>query len=480
MKKIIWEKYVSRRSAVQIIQAWNFGFGSAMQKFLGISIKNTLVFRDRQKTDYYTDKKQFEDYFDGLAKLLNNKKFVKFFHQQARLKMEEILAQAKGIFKNDLKKLSNRDLLKIYQEFIIPKSTIFYTRMWTVFNSGEPLPKLIRKKLAHYVDEKSLDDYMLILSKPFVPNDAMNQRVDLLKLALAKKSLTKNGFQKKLNLHTQKYRHIPVYDFDHEPYTNNDFLRELSLIKNQGKELREIRKLFLKRKKEFATIIKKIKPNRNFKDLLMCFKENVWLRDYRDMIRQKLNLEFTKFYKEAGARIGLKLEEIIALTNEEIISYLKSGKIFPKSEVKNRSRAFLLIQIGDKARIYSGRQAELKFAKEVKTGKFDNVKEVRGLVGSSGFARGRAKIIYTNKDLYKIKNGDVLITTMTRQDFVPAMRKAVAIVTDEGSIAAHAAIIARELKKPCIVATKIGTKVFKDNDLVEVDATQGIVNKINY
>jgi len=67
---------------------------------------------------------------------------------------------------------------------------------------------------------------------------------------------------------------------------------------------------------------------------------------------------------------------------------------------------------------------------------------------------------------------------MTRQDFVPAMRKAVAIVTDEGSVTAHAAIIARELGIPCIVATKIATQIFEDGDTVEVDAEKGIVKKV--
>mgnify|MGYP001564748046 CR=1 FL=1 len=58
------------------------------------------------------------------------------------------------------------------------------------------------------------------------------------------------------------------------------------------------------------------------------------------------------------------------------------------------------------------------------------------------------------------------------------MRKAAAFVTDEGGILCHAAIVARELKKPCIIGTKIATRVFKDGDMVEVDATKGIVRKI--
>ena len=67
---------------------------------------------------------------------------------------------------------------------------------------------------------------------------------------------------------------------------------------------------------------------------------------------------------------------------------------------------------------------------------------------------------------------------MTTPDFVPAMEKAAAIVTDRGGILCHAAIVSREMSKPCIIGTKIATKVLKDGDLVEVDADKGVVRKI--
>ena len=64
---------------------------------------------------------------------------------------------------------------------------------------------------------------------------------------------------------------------------------------------------------------------------------------------------------------------------------------------------------------------------------------------------------------------------MTRPTTLVVCQKASAIITDEGGIVSHAAIIARELKIPCIVGTKIATKILKDGDLVEVDADQGVV-----
>ena len=68
---------------------------------------------------------------------------------------------------------------------------------------------------------------------------------------------------------------------------------------------------------------------------------------------------------------------------------------------------------------------------------------------------------------------------MTTPDFVPAMGKAAAIVTDEGGITCHAAIISRELGIPCIVGTRIATKVLRDDDYVEVNANHGIIKHIS-
>ncbi|MBU4369562.1 hypothetical protein KKG58_02250 [Patescibacteria group bacterium] len=83
--------------------------------------------------------------------------------------------------------------------------------------------------------------------------------------------------------------------------------------------------------------------------------------------------------------------------------------------------------------------------------------------------------VLANKDFNKVDGGDIMITSMTRQDFVPAIRKYGALVTNEGSVICRAAIIAREFEIPCIVNTKIGTKLFKPGDLVEVDADRGMI-----
>ncbi|EKE15490.1 MAG: hypothetical protein ACD_11C00157G0001 [uncultured bacterium] len=78
----------------------------------------------------------------------------------------------------------------------------------------------------------------------------------------------------------------------------------------------------------------------------------------------------------------------------------------------------------------------------------------------------------------RVQVGDILVASMTRPEFMPAMKKAAAIITDEGGITCHAAIVARELGIPAVIGTKIATKILKDGMLVEVRANHGLVKII--
>ena len=101
--------------------------------------------------------------------------------------------------------------------------------------------------------------------------------------------------------------------------------------------------------------------------------------------------------------------------------------------------------------------------------------ELHGLGVFHGKTRGPVTIIRSHHDLKKVKEGDVILANTTHPNYLPAMHKAVAFVTNEGGMLSHAAIVAREMKKPCVVGTKSATEMFKDGDVVEVDAAHGIV-----
>ena len=100
---------------------------------------------------------------------------------------------------------------------------------------------------------------------------------------------------------------------------------------------------------------------------------------------------------------------------------------------------------------------------------------VTGLGASPGVATGIVRLITAGKDLGKIKQGDIMVTKMTMPDMVPGMKRAGAIVTDEGGMACHAAIVSRELGCPAVVGTKKATSVLQDGMEVTVDGSKGMV-----
>ncbi len=103
-------------------------------------------------------------------------------------------------------------------------------------------------------------------------------------------------------------------------------------------------------------------------------------------------------------------------------------------------------------------------------------KIIKGSVAYSGKITGKVCQIYTKEDFKKFEKGDILVTTMTTPKFTPILKLAGAIVTDEGGITCHAAIIARELKIPCIIGCKNATEILKNDMIVEVNANEGIIN----
>lgn len=100
---------------------------------------------------------------------------------------------------------------------------------------------------------------------------------------------------------------------------------------------------------------------------------------------------------------------------------------------------------------------------------------LKGLPASPGFATGRVRVILDISDLPSMQSGEILVTKMTTPDFVPAMRKASAIITDEGGLTSHAAIVSRELGVPAVIGTEKATSILKNEMLITVDANKGII-----
>ncbi len=171
----------------------------------------------------------------------------------------------------------------------------------------------------------------------------------------------------------------------------------------------------------------------------------------------------------------------------DLLYYSPMDEWISKLEVMKNNKA-RFDSIRDDAVILINWSGEVEFefgkAEEVVAVMNDNLKFksfgekniLKGQTGSPGKITGTVKVIRDMKEAAgKFFEGDILVTGMTRPEFVPLMKKAAAIITDEGGVTSHAAIVAREMKKPCIIGTKIATQILKDGDRVEVDAEKEAV-----
>lgn len=208
--------------------------------------------------------------------------------------------------------------------------------------------------------------------------------------------------------------------------------------------------------------------------LIQAAQELAWLRyqsaDVADLVSYALRPVLTR----ATERIALAYEDIIWLTHQEIIDYLNQGISADREEVREREKAHGAFLDGDEIRVITGNSLQKELATWVPQER-DDIKEFHGTVAQKGRAKGKVRIVRTPAEIDSFQTGEILIASETTPNFVPAMRRAAAFVTDVGGITSHAAIIAREMQKPCIVGTKVATQVLKDGDLVEVDAEKGIV-----
>jgi pyruvate,water dikinase len=183
------------------------------------------------------------------------------------------------------------------------------------------------------------------------------------------------------------------------------------------------------------------------------------------------------FYEFIADKGKLTLEQACNLTTEETSKFLKEGKLPATSDLEMRaSNKALFFYVDGKIEVLYDPEKIKQIGM-----KLENVgekNEVIGMTANKGKAAGPAKIILHTMDLKKVNEGDIFIAKFTYPDYTPHMAKCAAIVADDGGITSHAAIISREYDIPCIVGTKHATKVFRDGEMVEVDATLGIIRRM--
>ncbi len=213
-------------------------------------------------------------------------------------------------------------------------------------------------------------------------------------------------------------------------------------------------------------------------DTYVVDKETFEIIDKHIVTKKVEYVRDPKTGKTVHAEVPPERQNIPALTDEEIKALAKYALQIEQHyrtpqdiewAVDKDGRIFILQARPETVHSAGGIQAQVLEAAE------EREVLVRGLPVSPGLGAGKVKVILDAKDIDKVKEGDILVTKMTTPDWVPAMKKAAAIVTDEGGYTCHAAIVSRELGVPCIVGTGNATEVLANVEEVTVDGGKGLV-----
>jgi len=195
-------------------------------------------------------------------------------------------------------------------------------------------------------------------------------------------------------------------------------------------------------------------------------KELEKVRSFTDKLCNSSDTVIRKSLKKIYPKLG---ELSSVLSTQEILS----GNLPRKDALIKREQGYFF---GNNQLLVGKNRVDIEkiFKIKFRIKKFDSA-VLQGNVAQMGIARGFVRRVMGHKQIGELKEGEILVSSMTIPDFLPAMKKAAAIVTNEGGVLCHAAILARELKIPCITGTRFATHILRDGDYVEVDAINGIV-----
>lgn len=310
----------------------------------------------------------------------------------------------------------------------------------------------LRSSLEERMEVKRAADFMDKLNIPFQDNYYKEEELNLVR--------TKN-----IREHVEKYRWLLSRYGEEKEYT----------VKEAEEKLKEMDKeAYLKKykneKEELLSTIGSVKSALGSNGYLVdMFQYIIYYRTQRTDVMNRASFVVIPLLKEKARTREHTYQEIMHHTASE----MRNDVVPSLATLKSRIQAFSVILEDRTVRCVSGEESKklVEFFQE----SIEDVTNFKGTVVCKGIVRGLVKIVKNANDFSKIEQGDVLVTSMTTPEMVPIMKRARAFVTNEGGVTCHAAIISREMRKPCIIGTKIATQVLKDGDMVEVDADKGVV-----
>lgn len=436
--------------------------GWVTKKDFGANYSHFFLRDIEGRAHWYYDEIDMHNVGEGYYKRVKNVKQLEALEQKYNFEFKKQITKTKAVLPHELGKLSAKELMDLGEQVVKE-----LTYSVGIAHALEGISFTSEARLKTILDKRQMntpENYQL-LSSPVKFSFISESQVLLNKIKKAKGSTETSLIQKFLKDFgwiDNSYVRAKVLD-------EKDVLQKVKEVKHSAQNMK-------------ATIAKKAKLIK----LLRLSKEELfvihtvefctkWQDDRKKHIMQTVG-RCEPVVIELAKRLGISTDNLKYATPYEFNAKQLSKKGFI-AELKNRLPGSAYYTHTGGIDTYS--QKEYAFLEkglvQIESG---GVTEIIGTIASTGKVRGRVKVCRSIHDILKVKKGEILVTFMTRPEFLPAMQKAAAFVTNEGGITSHAAIVAREMNKPCIIGTKIATQVFKDGDMVEVDANKGVVRKI--
>ncbi|MFA6304244.1 MAG: PEP-utilizing enzyme [Patescibacteria group bacterium] len=483
IKEIYWEQLYTRRFSIHKLDVFLSHIGKELKKNFSADLTNILIIGQGLEAKWYFDKNQFKRFGEKvLRKTINDARkdgnHIRAMVNRAKDALKSILS-----FKQiDFKSLSPAELLRHYHHFLQAADSAIPI-IYAPLTLDNQLFVYLKKILDGVYQKDQSEAVFHFITQPIKRIPIIQLEIDLLKF------LNKNQRSKfshnSLERLRKKYLWYGMSFVDSRPAKIEDFIKLLKKYKksqSQGKlalYLKESQKVRVK----FHKIVSAFsQPDRRF---LRLINQYCYLMQYRDVCRSLVFYYGHFLYQEISRRFGIIINDLMFYTIDEMAKLIGTGKRQDKPEIQRRKRRFIYLMIDNRVKLISQPQ-KIKNIMTIINRQSDkpSINKHHKLFGHSAYlgrVQGKVRIIRINRlyqDLLRIKNGEILVAHSTKPDFVPAMKKAAAVITDEGGITCHAAVISRELKIPCVVGTKIATRVFITGDMVEVDADKGIVRKL--
>ncbi len=453
------------------------------------SSKKVLTHYKKFHMDFYFGEKDSNDVADSIMQaLLGRSAFGSDLNKNIVIWSHKLIEFAQGVAKQPLNSYTNKQLWQIYDEHD-KVHTKLYTYGWLPV-SVDMFHNNFTKVLKSYLygickDKAEAETAFIVLTTPNKKTIVAEEREEFLEIyEKYYKFLDKPNTEliSALQVHQNRWGHMGyIYAGNVKPFGADHYLKEMQELAASNVKARDILRKetdqLKKAKENQEKLYKKLKMSSQYRQLFQTaadFALTKLVRRHAQLM--DLYLMHTYLLTEIAKRLKLSRYEVQFMLKDEVYKALVKGKVQRKT-LKIRLKECALYTEKDFEAIYIGSQKD-KITHNLKKVIDKNQTELTGQTAQPGIAKGAVKIIIRAKDMGKMNKGDILVSIATDPDIVPAMKKAAAIVTEQGGITSHAAIVSRELGIPCIIGTKIATKIFKDGDIVEVDANKGTIKKL--